>query len=907
MARQKTALLAFNRGLVSRLGLARIDLKRVAMSAEVYTNFMPRVLGSMMLRPGLQHLGSTADNNTAYFLPFVFSIADKALLELTDFLLRVWIDGALVTRPAVTTTITNGTFLTDLTGWTDADEGSAASTWATGGYMQLVGTGTQAAYRYQSVNPGANANIQHALHVVIERGPVIFRVGSTSAGDDYVSETTLDTGVHSLAFTPTGTFYVQFLSRLQRITLVDECVIEAAGVMEVEAPWAEADLDSVRADQSGDVVFVACDGYQQWKIERRAEESWSVALYQPEDGPFRIANVGPITMTASVLSGNGTLTASAPYFKSTHVGALFALTSTGQTVTLVASALNDATDEIVVDGVGTDRAFTIVLSGGFAGGRTVILQRSFDNSTWVAVSGKSWTADTTESYNDGLDNEIVYYRLLLSVVGSAGNTTMTLQIATGTNRGIGRVTAYTSSTLVSVEVLDSFGSTSATDDWEEGEWSDRRGFPTSVALYESRLVWAGRDRAIASASDDFYGYDLTAEGDSAALSRTIGSGPVDNITWLMPLQRLLMGGQGAEFSLRSTSFDEPLTPTNANIKKASTQGSARVQGVPIDARGVFVQRGGTRVYELAVDGESLDYNSNHLTALVPTIGAPGIVRIGVQRQPDTRVHCVRSDGTACVMVYDRIENVICWVEITSPGATGLIEDVVILPGDEGSEEDEVYYVVKRTINATTKRFLEKWALESECVGGTLNKQVDCFEVFTNSPASATVTGLTHLVGATVVVWADGLCLKDADGDIQTFVVNGSGEITLTNEGEQYVATTGVVGPAYTAQWQSAKLAQVATELGVPLNDHKGIKGMGLILADYHPQGLRFGRDFTNMDDLPQVVEGSRVDLDDVEAALETDIIVFPGDWETDARVCLEANAPRPVTVLAAIATVTVHA
>ena len=131
MARQKTALLAFNRGLVSRLGLARIDLKRVAMSAEVYTNFMPRVLGSMMLRPGLQHLGSTADNNTAYFLPFVFSIADKALLELTDFLLRVWIDGALVTRPAVTTTITNGTFLTDLTGWTDADEGSAASTWAT--------------------------------------------------------------------------------------------------------------------------------------------------------------------------------------------------------------------------------------------------------------------------------------------------------------------------------------------------------------------------------------------------------------------------------------------------------------------------------------------------------------------------------------------------------------------------------------------------------------------------------------------------------------------------------------------------------------------------------------------------------------------------------------------------------
>jgi hypothetical protein len=52
MGKMTNALLAFNRGLQSRLGLARIDLERTALAAEVQTNWMPRSLGSMMLRPG---------------------------------------------------------------------------------------------------------------------------------------------------------------------------------------------------------------------------------------------------------------------------------------------------------------------------------------------------------------------------------------------------------------------------------------------------------------------------------------------------------------------------------------------------------------------------------------------------------------------------------------------------------------------------------------------------------------------------------------------------------------------------------------------------------------------------------------------------------------------------------------
>ncbi|KKK88161.1 hypothetical protein LCGC14_2745970, partial [marine sediment metagenome] len=49
---------------------------------------------------------------------------------------------------------------------------------------------------------------------------------------------------------------------------------------------------------------------------------------------------------------------------------------------------------------------------------------------------------------------------------------------------------------------------------------------------------------------------------------------------------------------------------------------------------------------------------------------------------------------------------------------------------------------------------------------SVNKQADSFALFTNSPAAASVPAGTcsHLVAESVVVWAEGKCLKDTDGE-----------------------------------------------------------------------------------------------------------------------------------------------
>lgn len=885
MARQKATRYAFNRGIISPLALARVDLKRSALSAEIQHNWMPRSLGSMMLRCGLGYIGASAGNAAARHIEFIRALSAIYILEFTTGAMRVWSNDALLTRVAVSSAVTNGNFDANLANWTDSDEAGGASAWVAGGYMGLTGNGTAAAIRDQQVAVIATDQAkEHALRIVVQRGPVVLRVGSTAGGDEYINEVTLGTGTHSLAWTQAGaSFYIRFLSRLKRLVLVDSCNVEAAGVVAVTSPYLTADLDYIRANTdslSVDVMFVACVGYQQRRIERRNNgRSWSIVLYQPDDGPFRSANTGTQTMTPSVLSGNGTLTSSVPFFRTTHVGALFTIDSTGQTVNKSMTALNDATNSIRVTGVGTDRAITVIISGLTATGNTVVLQRSFDNVAWVAVPTLSYVADITGTYTDGLDNQIVYYRLLCSVY-AAGATDSTLSIPTGTITGVGRVTAYTTPLVVDIEVLVEFGATNASDSWAEGKWSDFRGWPSAGVLSEGRMSWGGYDSILQSVSDAFDAFDPNTVGDSGPINRTIGSGPMTTINWMLMLQRLILGAEMAEYSVRSNAFDEPLTPSNWNCKACSGQGSAPVQAVRVDTRGVFVQRGGTRVFELSFDTENgYDYHATDLTILNPEVCEARVVRMAVQRKPDTRIHCVLADGSAGVLVYDHAEQVMCWITMDSTGAGGLIEDVVVVPGGSGVSEDRVYYSVHRTINGSTVRYFEKMALESECQGGTLNKQADAF--ITVAGGSATVNGLTHLIGATVVVWGNAK-------DLGTYTVDSSGQITLT---ETLDANGAVVGLYYEAPFRSAKLGQA-------LSEYKSIDHIAPVLKNTHAQGLLMGQDFDNMDNLPLVYQGTEVDGNRVYSEYDEKSQEFPGSWSVDARICLKAFAPRPCTILA---------
>lgn len=867
------------------------------MSAETMTNWRPRVLGSMSLRPGREYISATKSNAKAKLFPFVFAIDDTAQLEITEGVLRVRIDDVLIARNSVTDAVTNGSFTSDVTGWTDGDESGATSQWQTGGYLALLGDGTSAAIRTQEIT-ASNPGTMRAIRVAITRGPVTLLVGSTSGADDYISETSLGTGTHSLALTPSGNYFIRLQSRNSYTALVDSVSVEASGTMELTVPWQEEDLQSIRMTQSGDILYVACDGYQQRKIERRSAQSWSVVLYEPETGPFRNVNTSPITITPSALTGNVTLMASKSLFRSTNVGSLYRIQSSGQTVTESVTAENVFSDPIRVAGVEGQRAFGITVAGTFSA--TVTLQYSVaEPGSWVDVA--TYATPQSISYNDGLDNQIIYYRIGVKAGNfTSGTASLTLTYTSGSIIGIARVTGYTSTTVVDAVVLSAFGATTASSDWWEGSWSDRRGWPSAVCIYESRLAWAGRDNIYMSISDAYEDFDDEFEGDAGPITRSIGEGPIETITWLMPLNRLMVGTLSNSANIaavkidgnhplsgRSSSFDEPLTPTNFNLKTTA-------------ASGMFVQRAKQRLMTLNFDINENDYVPEDLTIAVPDMHEELIAGIAVQYQPDLRVFCWRDDGTVGIMVRDRGENVICWLDDETDG---VVEDISVMPGET---EDRVYYSIRRTINGSTVRYIEKETLESECRGNPVAKLADAFYQYSGS-ATTTITGLSHLEGEEVVCWGWNTTtpFTDDEGnvvgrDFGTFTV-ASGQIT----GLSASVTDACVGLSYRARWKSSKQA-FAAALGTPLNQSKKIDHVGLILADAHAKGLKYGPDFDRLDEMPDVEDEQEVDEDRVHESYDKEMIEFDGDWDTDSRFCLQAEAPRPCTVLAVTVSMTTN-
>jgi hypothetical protein len=880
MATETQTHWSFNRGIVSTLAGARMDLERLRIAASRMTNWMPRVLGPMMLRPGLGYINALRANERGIGIPFVFSTTDAAEIELTDEYLRVVVDDVVITRPAVTAAVTNGTFGADVTGWTDSDEGAATSVWATGGYLSLTGNGADAAIRDQQVTVN-QAGTEHALRVIVERGPVTLRVGATAGADDYIGETSLGTGSHSLAFTPTGNFHIRLMNRRRGAALVDSITVEASGDMLLPTPWTEDDLPNVRWSQSADVVYIACAGIERRKIERRAARSWSVVYYRPETGSFRNPNAGEITLTPTAITGDITLAASKDLFRSGHVGALFRIASTGQQVTASLGGEDQWSNPIRVVGVDAQRRFQYAITGTWTG--TVTVQYSVGApGSWVDKD--DWTANTSGTIDDALDNEIIYYRIGIKAGDyGSGTANVALTYGGGSITGVVRITAFSSATSVSATVLQDLGGISGSSDWSEGRWSSYRGWPSAVSLHEGRLWWFGGDKIDGSVSDGYEDFDDELIGDAGPILRSIGEGPVDSIHWVVSLGRLIIGtasnsanvpAQRIEsesiLTARASSLDEPLTPTNFNIRNAAT-------------RAVFADPSATRLMEAGMDPATVDYVITDLSMLAPDLNRVGIARIVVQRRPDTRIHCIRTDGTVGIVVFDRAENVTCWVEVETDG---IVEDAVVLPGQP---EDQVYYYVRRTVNGSTVRYREKWAMESECVGGALTKLADAFKVFTSASATSTITGASHLEGEEVVVWGDGR-------DLGTFTVSG-GEIDLGDE----EVTQAMYGLAYVAEWISTRRA-FGDRMGSAMNRDKRILGVGLILQNTHCRGIQFGSDLDHLDDLPGDIgrdSAGELDEDHILEEEDLDITAINSEWQTDARFVLRAAAPRPAQVACA--------
>lgn len=870
--RRSELLFGLNAGGVDPEATARVDMEKMRLAGvHPVSNLIPRVLGPGTLRAGSQSLTRITSDAETRMIRFQRSVGTGYILLMSENAMRISLDGVIQQVPSVSTAIASGS-------WSNVSTSGASASGGT--TLTLNATTTAIAKLRQAVTVASGDQSKvNILRVVVSRGPIFLRIGTTSGGQDLLADAELDTGTHKLGVTPgAGTIYVEVRSLDPATRTVSQIQFESTilggtGDLVIPTPWTLDDVQYLRHWQSIDTLFIG-DGVQQPRIiEHRGPLSWGIAVYAPDDGPF-VPGTTRISMTPSARSGNTTLTASEAYFQSGHVGALMELTHSTKTVSETFTDVDQVSDYITVVGVGAGRTFFKSGSSGSWVG-SVVLERSFDT-----VDPANWT--TYETYTDGAvaiastaiddgqTNLTVHYRFRVST-WTSGTATMQLYYPSGVQVGRARITGYTSSTQVSIEILRNFGATSATRNWRIGDWSDVNGWPRVPIIHDDRMHWFRDDTDFATYVSDYWNYDDAAVGDAAPFTRSVGTGGQDGVLWALTQDKLLVGTASFEAIIAASELDEPLTPTKYTVRKPSRRGCADVQAVYHDEGAFFIQRSGKRIYELSRgDGK---YYSQDVSRLNPAAYKAGVKTLAVQQQPDTRVYAVMEDGQCVLLTYERSDKVVAVTTIDITG--GDIEDVAVLPT---TDQDEVYFIVKRG----TKRYLERLGHEADQRAVGTCTLLDAHKVLTGTITS--ITGGTHLAGETVQVWADGQRRADV-------TLDGSGAASL---GATYSRV--VYGLSYTASFLSVKLAYGAS-LGTAIGQTKTVHGAGILLVNSCLDGVRVGRDADNTEPMPSIINGAARTPSQFFDKYDADVFPINSEWDADARIYVEIDsAEGPCTI-----------
>jgi len=888
MSDMNVPMVVFSGGEIGQEALARIDLDIYPTTADTIENILILLQGPMIKAPGTEYVGALPDNTAAIVRPFVYNIDETRTLQLRDSEMRIVDGDAYVALTGAAATI--GTPV-------DNTSTGASSVGVVGQVVTFTCAASGEARAYWPITSGVNGS-PTTFRFEVQRRAIKVRIGTTSSAEDILSELTFEPGLHTITFTPTNaTYYFRARLATEGAAILTGLTRIAAGSLALTTPWLAADLFQLKMEQSNDVVWFYHPSYRTRVLERLGDTSWSLRFFRPATGPFERQNTTTTTLTPGALLGSTSLTSSVALFTAQSVGQLFELVHQGQTELLSATAVDQASDPIRVTSTDASRIFSLTITGTFVG--SVKLQKSAGNTIdWQDVTTYSATASAT--VDDELDNQIIYYRFLCSAYTS-GTIVCRLTYAGGTTTGRAEIVAYTSPTVVTIEVLEAFGAVTATTLWSEGSWSDVLGWPAAGTIDEGRHALIRNDRFWAGESDDYEAFTIGVD-DADAISKRLGTGDVNEGRWIEAGEQLVIGTSGAEIRISSNTFEDAVTPLNAKAKAFGDEGSANTQAVKCGTRIVFVDRTRSRLVQCYFNEETAKLDTDDLSRLHKKIAGEiaegsgdGWVEIAYQKRPEPRLWGVRSDGQLGVMLYAPKEGVYGWQRITAANG-GLFKSVSVVPG---APEDRVHVIVEREIDGNTVTYHERFALQNftvETDAATLARTAPAawrLQCALSSDGAATTAfgGLGHLEGETVSVWGDGRYGGD-------YVVTG-GSITTTAAFE-YV----IIGLNYIGKWRSSKLAYGARQ-GTALTQQKRVNRLGVCVLDTPVGALSYGRTFTDATDklAGEFVDGMIMDAP-VTLWSNEENQPFEGETSIDSRICIVMNTPAPVCILALVPSMT---
>lgn len=614
-------------------------------------------------------------------------------------------------------------------------------------------------------------------------------------------------------------------------------VVESGGSpVEVVTPWDEDEIFELQFAQSADILYIAHPDHAPRQFERTSATSFTLSTVDFEDGPYLPINTTTTRLTPAatgdLLDKSGSASSSPALGGGTMADLGDDSVSSGAYVSARTWTITydfNSTDAYICDGYYlscSDKTNLAPARWDFQG---------YTGSAWVTLdsrSGVTWTPKETKTYSFINTSTYQQYRVVMHANQAGDNAielsewglhqaaaeqtafNLTASAVTGINGGDGfattdvgrhirllgadgiwrwaKIVARTSSTVVTIRVYgQALPGTGAIVNWRLGAWSDETGWPAAVGFYEGRLCWARTaeqpETVWMSKVDDFTDHGVSDPvQDDDAVEVTIRSESLNEIKWIAESADMFVGTRNAIRVIGPNSPTGTFSPTNLRQRRETTFGAGDVQPILVGNVGIYADYYRSALREFAYSFELNGYVSQDMTLLSEHLFRAGVKEIAYAQNPDALIWCVMDDGSLTAITFERDQEVVAAHKHVIGGTGVTVESIAVIPGSAG---DEVWMVVKRTINAGTKRYIERLSA-GLADDGTLSGATFLDSHLTYSGVSTTsLTGLSHLEGESVYVWGDA-------GKQGPYTVS-SGAITVGT-----AVTVACVGLAYTSTYES---------------------------------------------------------------------------------------------------------
>ena len=598
---------------------------------------------------------------------------------------------------------------------------------------------------------------------------------------------------------------------------LNQAPVLSGSVYEISSPYQEEDLFELQFEQINDIVMIVHPNYEERTLVRKANDNWelqtidysaspnypALAPVNTTDITLALSNYNDAWVTATAYTVDDYVTESAVSYRciEDHTSGTFATDlaadkwevstrlQAGDTATLTASDALFSVDSVgQLISISHDRlevnqtflaepsnapdqseafyAFGDVVweTGGIAEWDVYLEQTKTpdDPNSWEVrrkffIKGESRNERITLSIEEPIFLRSRFENKFLS--GSGGPNTssganqprITIEVAEPTVKGLLKVTGYTSATEVSVEIIDPLLSDEATTAWREQYFSKRRGYPRAICFHKERRCLGGDD-VLLSQPGNYFNYRERNDADSGFMVGVNRNG-APHVQWLESLRELRVGTNLAEGVIVQENTTEAFGYNNYDLRWDTNHGSNNLRAEAINGTVLYLQPEGRTLRNQEITGIEDYYSSNAETTLADHILEGGVTQTAYQRQRYPTWHGVRADGELASMLYEKNQNIFAWYRRKTDGE---IESISVNP--RADEEDQVCYIVKRSVNGSTVRNVEYVKIGQ--YRGLQNDETSEMwfvddGIRVEGSGMTSVSGLSHLEGENVAILCDG--------------------------------------------------------------------------------------------------------------------------------------------------------